>query len=92
MATKFDQLPARIREIRAEKFGLGGGGVANAAQALGIPDRTWAHIEDGVSAPAWVLLQFLVLTGAEPRWLLTGEGERDRAHAPSQGSHRGTAQ
>ena len=91
MARKFDQLPARVREIRAEKFGLDGVGVANAAQALGIPEQTWAHIEEGVSVPPWVLLQFLALTGAEPQWLLTGEGERYRAHAHSQGSHQGTA-
>jgi hypothetical protein len=32
-----------------------------------------------VTLPARVILQFLVLTGVEPRWLLMGKGKRYRA-------------
>ena len=90
MATKFDLLPARVRAVRVEKFGPDG--VTDVAQALGIPNRTWMHIESGVMVPPRILLQFLTLTGAEPLWLLTGEGERYRPHATSQRSDLSTAQ
>ncbi len=43
---------------------------------MNIPARTWEHYEDGVTIPACVLLKFIGLTGVEPHWLLTGEGER----------------
>jgi hypothetical protein len=69
-------LASRIREIRVETFG--GGDVANVAQAMKIHARTWENFEDGVTMPAWILLQFIELTGVEPHWLLTGEGERYR--------------
>ena len=49
------------------------------AEALGIPARTWAHYESGVTIPGLVLLRFIDATGAEPYWLLTGEGERGLA-------------
>ena len=44
--------------------------------ALGLPARTWLNYEGGVTMPATVLLSFLDLTGADPHWLLTGQGLR----------------
>jgi hypothetical protein len=38
-----------------------------------VPFRTWANYESGVAMPALVMLRFIVLTGACPHWLLTGE-------------------
>jgi len=35
--------------------------------------------------PGWALLRFLAHTGAEPRWLLTGEGPRYRVGPAEQG-------
>jgi hypothetical protein len=69
-------LGSRVREIRLEKFGVDG--VANVAQAMNLPVRTWEHFESGVTIPGWTPLEFIELTGALPHWLLTGEGERYR--------------
>jgi hypothetical protein len=41
----------------------------------------------GVTIPARILLQFIEITGVEPRWLLTGEGARYRVH-PSKWGRR----
>ena len=71
-----DFLASRIREIRAEKFGDEGGAIL--AQAMNISARTWEHFENGVMIPACIILQFIELTGVEPHWLSTGEGERYR--------------
>ena len=73
------ELSRRIREIRVAKFGEEG--VATLATVLKIPARTWQHFENGVVVPAWVILQFIELTGADPHWLLTGEGEHYRVHS-----------
>jgi hypothetical protein len=69
-------LACRVGEIRLQLYGEDG--VAALAEALGIPARTWENFEAGVTIPGWVLLEFLRLTGSEPHWLLTGEGERYR--------------
>jgi hypothetical protein len=84
---KFDasELAPRIREIRLAKFGPDG--IPLLAQALGIPARTWLNFEHGVTVPAWIILQFIELTGVEPHWLLTGGGERYRAR-PGQVNRR----
>jgi hypothetical protein len=71
-----DHLAARVREIRLETFA--DDGIATLAQAMNIPARTWEHFENGVTIPAWILLQFIEMTGVEPHWLLTGKGERYR--------------
>ena len=76
MQGKNDLLASRIREIRAEKFGADG--VAKVSQAINLAARTWENFENGVTIPAGILLQFIELTGVEPRWLLTGIGERYR--------------
>ncbi len=67
-------LALRVREVRAECFGEVGGPLL--AEALGLPERTWANYESGVTIPAPVILRFVEMTGASPRWLRTGEGDR----------------
>lgn len=67
----------RLREIRAELFGERGG--PEMARRLNLPVRTWYNYETGVAVPAEVVHDFCELTGAEPRWILTGEGPRYRA-------------
>jgi hypothetical protein len=67
-------LSRRLREVREELFGVHGGPLL--ADELGLPYRTWSNYEMGVVVPAVVLLRFVELTGANPRWLLRGEGER----------------
>lgn len=67
----------RLREIREELYGERG--VAALAAALDLPAATWLNFERGVMMPADVMLEFLVLTGADPNWLLTGEGDRTAA-------------
>ena len=71
-----DYLAARVREVRLDKFG--DEGVTNLSRALKIPARTWEHFENGVTIPAGILLQFIEITGVEPHWLLTGNGDRYR--------------
>jgi hypothetical protein len=46
------------------------------AEDLELPSRTWLNYESGVVIPATVILRFIDLTGANPHWLLTGEGDR----------------
>ena len=69
-------LSRRLREIRQEIFGDHGG--PELARRLGLPARTWYNYETGVTVPAEVLLGFIEQTGANPIWLLTGEGPRYR--------------
>lgn len=70
-------IAARLQQVRMELYGDNGGPLL--ARRLGIPWRTWTHYESGVSVPAEVLLQFIELTGVEPRWLLRGKDEPFRA-------------
>ena len=67
---------AVCREVRQEIFGDHGG--PELARRLGLPARTWYNYETGVTVPAEVLLGFIEQTGANPIWLLTGEGPRYR--------------
>jgi hypothetical protein len=71
----------RLREIRQELFGEHGG--PELARRLNLPARTWYNYETGVTVPAEVLLSFIDQTGANPVWLLSGEGERFRREADS---------
>jgi hypothetical protein len=66
-------LAGRLRYLRLEMYGRDGG--AELADALGLPPRTWTNYESGVVIPGVVLLQFIEVTGADPHWLLTGEGQ-----------------
>ena len=67
-------LARRVRQIRLECFGPDG--VPALAEALGIPEQTWSNYERGVALPAHTVLALIEETGINPRWLLTGEGER----------------
>jgi SOS-response transcriptional repressor LexA len=69
-------LSRRLREIRQEIFGEHGG--PELARRLNLPARTWYNYETGVTVPAEVLLGFIDQTGANPAWLLSGEGVRFR--------------
>ncbi len=69
-------LSRRLREIRQEIFGEHGG--PELARRLSLPARTWYNYETGVTVPAEVLLGFIEQTGANPNWLLNGEGPRYR--------------
>jgi hypothetical protein len=69
-------LSRRLREIRQEIFGEHGG--PELARRLSLPARTWYNYETGVTVPAEVLLGFIEQTGANPTWLLNGEGPRYR--------------
>jgi Peptidase S24-like len=69
----------RLREVRQELFGEHGG--PELARRLDLPARTWYNYETGVTVPAEVLLSFIDQTGANPYWLLSGEGERYRREA-----------
>jgi transcriptional regulator with XRE-family HTH domain len=70
-------LGERLRRVRRELYGEHGG--PELASLLGIPYRTWANYEGGVTIPGEVLLGLLDLTGVEPRWLLRGEGAAFRS-------------
>jgi hypothetical protein len=65
-------LGARVRKIRLDRYGPGG--LPALAKAIEIPDRSLSNYEAGVTMPAPVLLRFIEVTGANPHWLLTGEG------------------
>ena len=57
-------------------FGEHGG--PELARRLNLPARTWYNYETGVTVPAEVLLGFIDQTGANPLWLLSGEGPKYR--------------
>ena len=67
-------LAHRIQEIRHDLYGENG--LPALASALNLPTRTWLNYEQGVTMPADVLLCFLEVTGTDPHWLLTGEGDQ----------------
>ena len=69
-------LARRVGEVRREVFGEHG--VPILAEAIGLPARTWANYEAGVTMPAHAILGFIEVTGADPRWLLTGDGDKYR--------------
>lgn len=70
-------LALRLCQVRLESFGEHGAPLV--AEALRLPCRAWLNYEAGVTIPGLTLLRFIELTGAEPRWLLTGEGDRYNA-------------
>lgn len=59
-----------------ERFGDHGG--PDLARRLNLPARTWYNYETGVTVPAEVLLAFIDETGANPKWLLNGDGPKFR--------------
>ncbi len=70
------EIARRIRDIREELFGVHGG--PELARRLNLPARTWYNYETGVTVPAEVLLGFVEATGADPWWVLAGEGPKYR--------------
>jgi hypothetical protein len=74
-------LADRLARVRRELYGEHGG--PELARALGLPYRTWADYEAGVSIPGEVLLAFIEATGAEPAWLLRGRGPTYRGGPPA---------
>jgi hypothetical protein len=70
-------LARRVGEIRRDLFGEHGAPLL--ADRLCIPTRTWLNYESGVVIPAVIILGLIEATGANPSWLLSGEGERYRA-------------
>jgi hypothetical protein len=74
MRAEMTILARRFVEVRHDLYGDHGGPLL--AKAMNLPPRTWANYEAGVVMPAHILLRFLELTGVDPHWLLTGEGER----------------
>jgi hypothetical protein len=79
------EIACRIREIRHDLYGENGLPVL--AGALNLPARTWMNYERGVTIPGDVLLQFLDVTGTDPHWLLTGDGDRTTAKASNAHWH-----
>jgi len=67
-----EALARRVRQVRLELYFDDG---EELAESLGLPLRTWLNYEAGYVMPATVLLEFIDVTGADPRWLLTGEGQ-----------------
>jgi hypothetical protein len=67
-------LGKRLKQLRIEVYGEKGAPML--AMAIGIPYRTWCNYEAGTTVPADVLLRFIELTSANPKWLLDGQGER----------------
>jgi len=74
------QLAQRLKKVRVEIFGEHGG--PQLAHVLGIPARTWYNYELGVTVPAEVILRFIGATHVEPRWLLSGQGEKYGTRPP----------
>jgi hypothetical protein len=69
-------LAERIASIRSELYGDGQAGLEAIAHELAIPPQTWANYESGVTIPATFIIQFIVLTNANPAWLMDGTGIR----------------
>jgi hypothetical protein len=67
-------LASRVLKIRKELYP--DDGAASLAALLDVPIQTWRNYEAGVTMPAHVLLRFIAVTGVDPHWLLTGEGDR----------------
>jgi hypothetical protein len=72
--SKLSTLAGRVREVRQELYGELG--ASRLAAELELPARTWLNYESGVVIPATVILRFIEVTGANPSWLLTGQGDR----------------
>ena len=67
-------LAGRVRTVRQELYGEYGGPWL--AQRMRMPFRTWIAYESGQQIPAELILRFIEITGADPHWLLTGEGRK----------------
>ena len=64
------------------------GRVRDLAEALRLPEQTWLNFEAGVKMSGEVILRFILFTGVEPHWLLTGEGGNDSDPLREEGDGR----
>jgi hypothetical protein len=83
------ELADRLRRIRVEVFGPDG--LDELARLSGIPARTWANHESGITMSAVIMLKFIELTTVEPRWLLNGQGPKLRDPATLRGNEQSLA-
>jgi hypothetical protein len=79
-------LSQRVRAIRRDLFGDDGGALL--ANLLRIPTRRVAQMEIRGPIPGHIILAFIEVTGANPSWLLSGEGERYTRVAADRGERR----
>ena len=63
-----------MQAIRLDLFGAYGGPLL--ANLLGIPERRMAEMEIHGPIAGHIILAFIEVTGANPTWLLTGQGKR----------------
>ena len=77
-------LAQRVREIREDLYGPKG--ARSLADILELPPETWTNYERGVIIPAQVILAFIEVTGTDPHWLLTGQGERYTSRRAATGA------
>ena len=73
-STRNSEIASRLTEIR--KLWCGEQGAQFFADALRLPLRAWLNYESGITVPGDVMLKFLVLTHANPKWLLSGKGAK----------------
>src|SRR5262249_7740473 len=66
------ELAERLVALRIKLYGERG--APELARRLGVPCRTWYNYERGCTVPAQTILQLIVLTSVEARWLLDGGG------------------
>src|SRR4051794_16087990 len=81
------KLAVRLRQLREELYGEDG--TWTLAEAIGIPVATWGNYESGVTLPALVLLALIEVTGVNPRWLASGQGEMLSGRHPGGRLHQG---
>ncbi len=67
-------LRERMRAIRVDLFGENGAFIL--AGLLGIPEGKLTCMETEGPIPGYLVLAFIEVTEANPRWLLSGTGER----------------
>lgn len=79
-------LAQRVREVREDLYGEHGAQFL--ADGIGLPLRTWANYERGVTIPAEIILMLIDETGVSPRWLLTGRGPKYGRRPPDATSRR----
>ena len=65
-------IATRLIQVRRELYGEHG--LPELARLIEVPARTLFNYESGVTMPGEILLRFLDVTGADPHWLLHGEG------------------
>ena len=70
---EYSTLSKRMRAIRVDLFGENGAFLL--ASLLGIPEGKLTRMEANGPISAHLVLAFIAITGANPRWLQSGVGE-----------------